>query len=117
MCKYFCFSYSKIIDEAIQNVLKHRNEHASGSLTAQDLFYVKVTRMHEIFRCLGNLVNTEGAEKDATRQATLIMDVNSIVLVSTRILCYKVNGREIGLTLDESEATTRVMFLVITLHT
>lgn len=84
----FNSSHSKIIDEAIQNVLKQRNEQVSGNLTSQDLFYVKVTKIHEIFRCLGNLVNPESSEKDgaSTRLATIIIDINSIILVSQIVL-------------------------------
>lgn len=42
-------SHSRIIDEAIEMVLKDNNLQAFGSLTNQDLFYIKITKLQGEF--------------------------------------------------------------------
>lgn len=75
-------NYSILIDEAIQTLLSQRNEQVNGSLTAQDLFYVKVTEIHDIFRLLSN-VNDENiqSQQSSSRISSVLSDVNAILLV------------------------------------
>lgn len=76
-------NYAKLIDEAIQMWLSQRNEQIHGSLTAQDLFYVKVTEIQDIFRILSN-VNDDNvqSQQSASRISSVLSDVNTILLVS-----------------------------------
>lgn len=85
-------NHAQLLDAAIQTVLRKRNgkddanaANGSGSLTAQDLFYVRVTRMHEIFRVLAALVATGGGAAPVEANSgdvssTRLSDVNTIVL-------------------------------------
>lgn len=71
-----------MIDEAIQTLLNQRNEQVHGSLTAQDLFYVKVTEIQDIFRVLSN-VNDENvqSQQSSSRISSVLSEVNTILLV------------------------------------
>lgn len=80
-------SHSRLIDDAIQIVLRQRSETVGGNLTPQDLFYVKVTRIHEFFKALAGLVaNDTAGQSDngnlSTRVSVMLSDVNTIMLVS-----------------------------------
>lgn len=82
--------HARLIDEAIRLVLRLRNEtdsDASDNLTAQDLFYVKVTRVQELFGALAGLVvaadesgASGGNQSPMAENAFRPSDVNSIVL-------------------------------------
>lgn len=88
-------SHSRLIDDAIQAVLRSRGETAAGNLTPQDLFYVKVTRMHEIFKALAGLVANDGVSGPSessslsTRVSVMLSDVNTIMLVSNQFFIVK----------------------------
>ncbi|XP_037912863.1 nuclear pore complex protein Nup133 [Hermetia illucens] len=74
-------NYSKLVDEAIQNVLILRNEQPTGSLVHQDVFYVRVTRIQEIFRALVDIADKCIESQYPTSQiSSRICDVNSIIL-------------------------------------
>lgn len=78
-------SYSTLIDEAIELTLKKRNETFTGALTAQDLFYVKVTKIHELFKVLASVGDDFlNREQSTSKVSQLLHDVNTIVLVSVR---------------------------------
>lgn len=84
-----------MIDDAIHAVLLKRNEQAGGTLTQQDLFYVRVTRVHEIFNALASVADEViQSEQSAGTIAAVLGDVNTIVLVSfflldcTFVWCY-----------------------------
>lgn len=78
--------HAGLIDEAIRLVLRLRNEstgESSGNLTAQDLFYVQVSRVHEIVGVLAGLVAaTDGSSgtNGKTPTASRLDDVITIVL-------------------------------------
>lgn len=67
------------MDEAIESVLKQRTDKLLGNLTLQDLFYVKTTKIHEIFKALV-FYNADNTQVDTS---TRLIDINSIILVST----------------------------------
>lgn len=67
------------MDDAIEFVLKQRNDKLSGNLTSQDLFYVKTTKIHEIFKALV-FHNADNGQVDTSSR---LIDINSIILVST----------------------------------
>lgn len=66
------------MDDAIDSVLKQRSDKLSGNLTPQDLFYVKTTKVHEIFKALV-FHNADIAQVDTSSR---LIDINSIILVS-----------------------------------
>lgn len=53
-----------------------------GSLTSQDLFFVKVSKVQELFRVLGDMAENQVKADHATSSNNLILEINSIVLVS-----------------------------------
>lgn len=67
---------------AIETVLEQRKEYPMGSLTAQDLFYVKVSKVQDLFRVLGDIAENQVKTDHATSSNNLILEINSIVLVS-----------------------------------
>ena len=74
-------AYSSIIDEAIENVLRKRNEMATGNLTPQDLFYVKVTRIHELVKVFSNVTDDYIQRDPSTSKiSTMLIDINAIIL-------------------------------------
>lgn len=75
------------MDEAIDLVLKSSNIEISGNLTNQDLFYVKILRVHEIFKAFVTIIEDYVANELATDQIQLcIIEINTIVLVSVEKL-------------------------------
>ncbi|XP_054725254.1 nuclear pore complex protein Nup133 [Anastrepha obliqua] len=73
--------YGKIIDEAINRVVSTWQENPCGNLTAQDIFYVRLCKFQEIFQALSDLVdNRIESQQQTTLLASLISDINSIVL-------------------------------------
>lgn len=75
-----------MIDEAIEIVLKKRNEQPLGSLTSQDLFYVKTTRIHELFKALATISDELVVREQSTsRISQILLDVSMIVLVSLNL--------------------------------
>lgn len=76
------FRYSILIDEAIEVVLKKRNEQPLGSLTSQDLFYVKTTKIHELFKVLAGISDeTVIREQSTSRISQILLDISVIILV------------------------------------
>lgn len=70
------------MDMAIDSVLEQRKEYPMGSLTSQDLFFVKVSKVQELFRVLGDMAENQVKADHATSSNNLILEINSIVLVS-----------------------------------
>lgn len=76
------FSYSTLIDDAIENVLRMRNESAIGNLTSQDLFYVKVTRVQELIKVFSNLGDEQIQNKQGNSGlSSSLLDIGTIILV------------------------------------
>lgn len=75
-------SHSRIIDEAIDLVLKESNRSPpSPNLTNQDLFYVQVNQIHEIFKVFGELVeNYVKQELTTTQIQTALVEINTITV-------------------------------------
>ncbi|XP_058813495.1 nuclear pore complex protein Nup133 [Topomyia yanbarensis] len=75
-------SHSRIIDEAIDLVLAEGNRSPpSPNLTNQDLFYVQVNQMHEIFKVFAELVeNYVKMELTTTQVQSALVEVNTIVI-------------------------------------
>lgn len=67
---------------AIESVLEQRKEYPMGSLTAQDLFYVKVSKVQDLFRVLGDMAENQVKADHATSSNNLILEVNAVILVS-----------------------------------
>ncbi|XP_063701326.1 nuclear pore complex protein Nup133 [Culicoides brevitarsis] len=73
--------HTKLINEAIEIVLKEKRSTPVHNLTNQDLFYVNVSHMrsflHALVKIIQNQVSTEGA---LPRLQSLLIDVDTIVL-------------------------------------
>ncbi|XP_004536057.1 nuclear pore complex protein Nup133 [Ceratitis capitata] len=73
--------YGKVIDEAINRVVSTWQENPQGNLTAQDIFYVRICKFQEVFQALADFVdNRIESQQQTTTLASLISDVNSIIL-------------------------------------
>ncbi|XP_053688434.1 nuclear pore complex protein Nup133 isoform X2 [Sabethes cyaneus] len=75
-------SHARIIDEAIDITLREGNRTPpSPNLTNQDLFYVQISRMHEIFKVLSELVENYVKQELTTIQVqTALVEVNTITI-------------------------------------
>lgn len=74
-------TYSTIIDEAIKITLQKRNEILPENLTAQDIFYVQVTKFHEFFKSLANITDeTVQQEQSSSKASQFLLDVSRIYL-------------------------------------
>lgn len=72
-----------MIDEGIETVLKGRNKYPIGSLTAQDLFYVEVTKIHELLRVFSNFGDEQIQRKqNGTGISAKLLDIGTIILVN-----------------------------------
>lgn len=75
-------SHATLIDEAIEIALKNRNEIFTGALTAQDLFYVKVTKIQELFKVFASLGDDFlKREQSPLKVSQILLDIGTIVLV------------------------------------
>lgn len=66
--------------------MKKRNQTPPDNLTAQDIFYVQVTRIHEFFKAL--TVIAEDAvqqEQSSVKASQTLMDISKIFLVKLLI--------------------------------
>lgn len=78
-------SYPTLIDDAIETVLQLRNEQPRGSLTAQDIFYVKVTRIHELIKVFANYGDEQIQNKQSPAGlSSTLLDIGTIILVIKR---------------------------------
>ncbi|XP_055603804.1 nuclear pore complex protein Nup133 [Uranotaenia lowii] len=75
-------SHARIIDESIDLVLSEGNRSPpSPNLTNQDLFYVQVNQVHEIFKVLSELVENYVKQEFTTTQIqTALVEINSITI-------------------------------------
>ncbi|XP_053669635.1 nuclear pore complex protein Nup133 [Anopheles nili] len=75
-------SHSRIMDEAISLVLRQSNRTVPfPNLTPQDLFYAQTTRVDELFKVLGELVDDYVRQELTPVQIqTALFEVNTIVL-------------------------------------
>lgn len=79
------FSHPNLIDSAIETILKKHRETPLGSLTAQDLFYVKVTRIHELFKVLAEYGDELACrEQSSSKVSQKLVDIDTIVLTMLR---------------------------------
>lgn len=63
--------------------MKKRNAGPLGTLTAQDLFYVKVTKIHELFKVFANMSDELlKREQSTARVSQILLDISTIILVS-----------------------------------
>lgn len=75
--------YSNIIDEAIDITLRKRNQIPPENLTAQDIFYVQVTRIHELFKALTAIADSSvQQEQSSVKLSQTLLDISKIFLVS-----------------------------------
>lgn len=75
-------TYQDLVDDGIQNVVQTRNEHPSGSLTAQDLFYVKISRVHELFKVFLDYTDEQVQKKqNQSGISSTLADIGTIVMV------------------------------------
>lgn len=76
------FRYAKIINEAIEIVLKDKRSAPVHNLTNQDLFYVNISHMKSFLHALAKIVQTQATTEGALpRLQSLLIDVDTIVLV------------------------------------
>ncbi|XP_058458903.1 nuclear pore complex protein Nup133-like [Malaya genurostris] len=75
-------SHSRIIDEAIDLVLKEGNRFPSSpNLTNQDLFYVQVNKIHEIFKVFAEIIESYIKKEFTTNQVqSALVEVNTITV-------------------------------------
>lgn len=82
------YRYSNIIDEAIDITLRKRNQSPPENLTAQDVFYVQVTRVHELFKALATIADSSvQQEQSSVKLSQTLLDISKIFLVSTKFPC------------------------------
>lgn len=73
--------FPKLIDLAIDRVLNEWNQPLKQNLTQQDLFYVRVTQIHDFFKILVRLAEDEiQKEFIAIKISQLIIEINTILL-------------------------------------
>uniref|UniRef100_A0A182R889 Nucleoporin Nup133/Nup155-like N-terminal domain-containing protein n=1 Tax=Anopheles funestus TaxID=62324 RepID=A0A182R889_ANOFN len=85
-------SHSRIIDEAINLVLRESNRTVPfPNLTPQDLFYAQTHRVEELFKVLSELVDAYVQQELSSIQIqTALVEVNTIVLtVLQEVLKYR----------------------------
>ncbi|EDV94537.1 nuclear pore complex protein Nup133 [Drosophila grimshawi] len=72
----------KLIDEVIDFTVAHWDEKPYESLTAQDIFYVKLCKFQCIYMALADMADDRIASQDRTTAmvAQFIADINTIVL-------------------------------------
>lgn len=76
-------NHPQVLDNGIKAVLEQRQEVPCGSLTNQDLFYVKVTKIQDIFHALSDLMEEYiASEEILAENKSTIVEINSVVLVS-----------------------------------
>jgi nuclear pore complex protein Nup133 len=74
-------AHGRIFDEGVEMVLTDNNIAASGSLTNQDIFYTKITKIQEIFRKFTEIVEILIQQEAPNHQIqNAIVEVNSVVL-------------------------------------
>lgn len=74
-------SHARIMEEAMDLVLKENQIAVYGNLTNQDLFYTKITKVQEIFRKFVEIIETYlNLEVKAQVVQQAIIEVNTIVL-------------------------------------
>lgn len=84
---FFFHRYSNIIDEAIDITLRKRNQIPPENLTAQDVFYVQITRVHELFKALATIADSSvQQEQSSVKLSQNLLDISKIFLVSTEFL-------------------------------
>lgn len=64
-------------------MLKKRNESTVGTLTAQDLFYVKITKIHELFKVFATVGDEFlSREQSTSKVSQMLLDISTIILVN-----------------------------------
>lgn len=80
-----------MIDDAIEITLKKRNEYPPENLTSQDIFYVQITRVHEMFKSLASYADEiVQQEQVPTKAAQILLDISQIVLVRQSMFTFYV---------------------------
>jgi len=72
----------KLLEEAIEATVALWDEKPHGSLTYQDIFYVKLSKIQNVFEALADIADDRIAAQSQTTVsvAHFINDINSIVL-------------------------------------
>lgn len=74
-------AHARITDEAIEMVLSQNNFLASGTLTNQDVFYTKITKVQDVFKKFADIIERLVEQEVANQQIqNAIIEVNTIVL-------------------------------------
>jgi nuclear pore complex protein Nup133 len=74
-------SHTRIVDEAIDLVLKDNQISVYGNLTNQDLFYTKITKIQETFKKFVEMIeNYVNLEYKTQHIQNAIIEINTIVL-------------------------------------
>lgn len=74
-------AHARIIDDAIELVLSDHNIVAHGNLTNQDIFYTKITKIHEIFKKFADIIERYIQQEMPNHQIqNAIIEVDAIVL-------------------------------------
>ncbi|XP_017856219.1 PREDICTED: nuclear pore complex protein Nup133 [Drosophila arizonae] len=72
----------KLVDEAIDITVSRWEERPQGSLTSQDIFYVKLCKFQSIYESLADMADDRIASQNRTTAsvAQTIADINAVVL-------------------------------------
>ncbi|XP_059618907.1 nuclear pore complex protein Nup133 [Phlebotomus argentipes] len=76
-------NHSVVMDNAMKMVLEQRQEVPCGNLTHQDVFYVKVTKIQDIFHAMSDqMENFIVSEDFLAENKSMIVEINSVVLTA-----------------------------------
>lgn len=71
---------------AIKITLKKRNEEPTTNLTPQDVFYVRVTKVHELFKALASMCDEMVQQEQSTVKVSRnLQDISAIFLVICKL--------------------------------
>lgn len=74
-------AHARIVDEAVEMVLKENNFRARGTLTNQDIFYTKITKVQDFFRKFAEIIESLVQQEAPNHQIQhTIVEINTIVL-------------------------------------
>lgn len=76
--------HPKIIEQMIQMVVSDWNEGVPGNLVPQDIFYVKLTRIQDIFQAISNIANKK--VESQLSAAAIALDLSELNSIVTKIL-------------------------------
>lgn len=90
-------AHARVIDEAIEMMLKDSNNLANGNLTNQDVFYTKITKVQDVFKKFAEIIEGNVQQELPNHQIqNSIIEVNTIVLQTLQEV-MKFREKNVGL--------------------